>query len=209
MFKRVTEVQFPAPCEANVNMMPIVMGDEGSIPLSLRQYSTLINQCNFRKGSVVYLSVQEGVVFKGYTQRRPGVHTDGTATMGWGLGWGGGAPPPKPTKPKPDPEPKKGIYMASTNGLCRVWDTLSYDVDSHGALEAPDAPSVVTSPNTLYWMTDRTPHESLPQEQDQYRQWFRLVAEEIGVWFAQHSTPNPLGVKPNAPIEFGSKFANV
>ena len=73
----------------------------------------------------------------------------------------------------------------------------------------------------LIWMTDKTPHESLPipvavgnssrpveemhqtsgikhtkleatPAQPQRRQFFRLVVGEVTAWFADHSTPNPL-----------------
>lgn len=67
-------------------------------------------------------------------------------------------------------------------------------------------PAVKMDPNTLYWITDRTPHESLPAPETVHRQWFRLVAEEVGVWWSQHSTANPLGVQPNCRIEHGNKF---
>ena len=62
--------------------------------------------------------------------------------------------------------------------------------------------------NRLYWITDRTPHESLPLAQDTYRQFFRLVTEKVDVWYEQHSTPNPLGVVPPAGVKIitESKF---
>ena len=48
----------------------------------------------------------------------------------------------------------------------------------------------------LWWMTDRAPHESLPLEEKQYRQYMRLVTGEIDAWYTAHSTPNPLGIVP-------------
>lgn len=33
--------------------------------------------------------------------------------------------------------------------------------------------------NKLYWITDRTPHESLPMESQTYRQFFRLVQKML------------------------------
>lgn len=58
----------------------------------------------------------------------------------------------------------------------------------------------------LFWMTDRTPHESLPLDRPAFRQYFRLVAGPIGVWYAAHSTPNPLGTPPDAPVVTYDKF---
>ena len=51
----------------------------------------------------------------------------------------------------------------------------------------------------LVWMTDRTPHESMPLKAGTYRQYFRLVTSEISVWYKEHNTPNPLGVLPGDP----------
>jgi len=38
---------------------------------------------------------------------------------------------------------------------------------------------------------DRTPHESLPMPVGTRRQYFRLVAGPVSVWFSEHSTVNP------------------
>jgi hypothetical protein len=61
-------------------------------------------------------------------------------------------------------------------------------------------PGKVMEKNKLYWITDRTPHESLPMKSQIYRQFFRLVTENVGVWYEQHSTKNPKGVIPNSNI---------
>ena len=64
-------------------------------------------------------------------------------------------------------------------------------------------------PNRLYWMTDRTPHESLPLKAGTYRQFFRLVMSQVSLWYEDHSTPNPNGVKPDLTITKivrGNKF---
>ena len=64
-------------------------------------------------------------------------------------------------------------------------------------------------PNHLYWMTDRTPHESLPMGEGTYRQFFRLVTSRVSLWYEDHSTQNPNGVRPNPKITKivkGNKF---
>jgi len=43
----------------------------------------------------------------------------------------------------------------------------------------------------LVWMTDRTPHESLPLRAGTRRQYFRLVTGPVSGWFERHSTRNP------------------
>merc|ERR1712039_88135 len=54
--------------------------------------------------------------------------------------------------------------------------------------------------NTIYWLTDRTLHESLPVKQETYRQFFRLVTSSLSVWFPEHSTANRLGTVPDAQV---------
>lgn len=58
----------------------------------------------------------------------------------------------------------------------------------------------------LYHIGDHTPHESLPAKTKHMRQFFRLVGPDVGLWWKQHSTVNPLGVLPKAPIIETSKF---
>ena len=48
----------------------------------------------------------------------------------------------------------------------------------------------------LCWLTDRTPHMALPVVKGTHRQFFRLVTKGVNVWYAKHSTPNPLGIVP-------------
>jgi hypothetical protein len=65
---------------------------------------------------------------------------------------------------------------------------------------------ILVSPNVMYWITDQTPHESLPVRETTYRQFFRLVSPEVAVWFAKNNTRNPLGVEPQCRIVYGDKF---
>lgn len=53
--------------------------------------------------------------------RRPGVHTEATPFGAWGGG-----------SPRQGREPwdgKTGIYQASTDGRCRVWDEMTNALD--------------------------------------------------------------------------------
>ena len=194
MYKHVKDISFPKPNDVMINMMPFIVGDMGSLPKELAGYEDMIASCNFTQGDKAYLSVNESFLKKGECQRRPGVHTDGTSTVGWGGGgWGGTSL-------------TKGIYVASTDGCCRLWDCQIYEADHLGACETPEEEPVYLSADSLYWMTDRTPHESLPTLRDGVRHWFRVVADQIGLWYANHSTANPFGIQPNAPIKYGSKF---
>ena len=67
------------------------------------------------------------------------------------------------------------------------------------------------APGQLYWLTDRTPHESLPLGKGTYRQFFRIVTSDVSLWYKDHSTANPLGVKPDPTITkivVGDKFSD-
>ena len=66
----------------------------------------------------------------------------------------------------------------------------------------------ITFLGEMVWITDCTPHESLPLPAGTYRQYFRLVTSDVSVWYADHSTPNPLGIVPpeNVKIVSGNKF---
>lgn len=254
------QVSFPKPQGININMMPFVFGDKSSLPKEYHGYLPLIEKANFAKGSVAYLTIHESVVEKGSTQRRPGLHTDGTSgeqadgsisESSWGGGgysggsWGGGGEPyrgkfpMKKPKPKPVVDPKKkkklsesddlveeggwgggwggikeskGIYIASSDGTCNIYDTYvsNKNVDKHGGTlkeSVQNTKCVSAKPSTMYWITDRTPHESIPVKETTNRQFFRLVSEDIHAWYKKHSTPNPLGIEPKCPIVDVDKFA--
>jgi hypothetical protein len=114
-------------------------------------------------------------------------------TGGWGGTWGGAS----------------GIYLGSNDGACRIWerDVTKDQVDHHRSLLAlPVGGCFKAKANHLYHIGDRTPHQSLPAKKEHVRQFFRVVGPDVGVWWAKHSTPNPLGVKPNAYIATHSKF---
>jgi len=68
----------------------------------------------------------------------------------------------------------------------------------------------ILDPGQLYWMTDKTPHESLPLKEKTYRQFFRIVTSNVSFWYKDHSTANPLGVEPDpdvTKIVVGNKFS--
>lgn len=85
--------------------------------------------------------------------------------------------------------------------------------DEHGGIEhmreyLPNDRTHVIGNGELVWLTDRTPHEPLPAAVSGRRQFFRLVAGPISVWYSRHNTPNPLGVAPGAPISDIDKFSS-
>ena len=194
MFKKLSTISFPK-YQSNllINMMPIVFGDKESIPQYLHGYLPIIDECNLEKGKLAYLTIHESFVKANISQRRQGIHTEGTKDFGWGGGdWGG---------------TKFGIYMTNNDGSCNIWNTLTDDVNGQGQLlNKPIGESQIMEANHLYWLTDRTPHEALQVKTDTKRQFFRLVSNETSVWWKQHSTPNPLGIQPDCKILTHSKF---
>lgn len=194
-YKKLQKIEFPQRSGVSINMMPIIMGYPETIPEYLHGYLPLIQECSFEKGKIVFLTIDERDSPPQKSQRRPGIHTEAGATMTWGGGsWGG------------QKFGKSGIYMTSTDGACKIWDTQTQLADLQGRvlIDLPDDLSFECEPNVLYWMTDRTPHEALPSEKD--RQFFRLVGPEVSMWYSKHSTPNPLGVEPNCKIIDEDKF---
>lgn len=188
---------------------------------------------------ICYLTIQESKVDKGLSQRRPGLHVERPGRIAlrgndletnrngkgssviinnqyyhhWGMGmmiYG--------DQPRRDRfEIRDGIYMASTvESSCKIWDCQILDDNLIGTLGDLEHIRSVLPPgcenmraNCLYWLTDRTPHESLPLENSMYRQYFRLVTHKVSLWFEDHSSKNPCGVLPDpqfTKIVKGSKF---
>ena len=200
-YREVGTTMFPAPRGININMMPYIMGEPSSVPEEYRGYLPIISMCDIpedERGKTGYITITESLVSAGRSQRRPGPHTERHGKdRGWGGGWGGLS---------------GGLYIASSlGGSTRIWDTLILEPGEGGDLsqiesELKRVPSDVMKENTLYWLTDATPHEALVQETSTYRQFFRLVTSEVDIWYRDHSTENRLGVAPDARILNGSKF---
>lgn len=193
-YHALENIAFPPFSGVMVNMMPIIVGEPDSLPDTLKSYQDLIDKTSLEKGSIAYLTVRESVI-AGSTQSRPGIHVEAPSQGGWGGGgkWGGISR-------------AKGIYMASNDGACNIWDEYIEERDTHGACMPTTKPTRMSA-NTLYWLTDRTPHEALLSESGTKRQFFRLVSDEVSVWYSRHNTPNPLGVRPACTIVDYDKFA--
>ena len=234
-----TRLAFPQPKNININMMPFKLSNEfrGScLPKYLRAYwESLIACCTVDQnefGKVCYLTIQESEVEESSSQRRPGIHTERPGRLELRCGsvdeidkgqgdsvvelvavdnyWGYGV------YDKSEMTVTGGIFMASNVAdSCRVWDCQIMDDNCIGHLGDIEhlrnllPESEVMEPNCMYWITDRTPHESLPLKKKTYRQFFRLVTSQVSLWFEDHSTKNPLGVVPDpniTKIVKGSKF---
>lgn len=228
------EVKFPVPKDRQVNMMPfLAWHPEMTLPKNLKPYIKMIRSITSSKGDslmdpvghvlpwdeVWYLTVQEGWVEKGKTQRRPGLHIEspgslvtesGTETT-WEGGWGGGS---VSAETPGEIRRSGGLYIASSVAdTTRVWNyhvkKTKGVVGPGGDLEAHRnalGGGTLLPANRLTWLTDRTPHEAVPMTRGGYRQFFRLVTSDVSVWYADHSTANPIGIQPTGLVVQGDKF---
>lgn len=225
-----------------VNMMPIYVHNEvelnASLPPSCCHYLNMIKLClrrlqlhKINKPKLGFLTIDERLVEKGQSQRRGGLHVESPGWLptpyempgrndvyipGAEHHWGNGIMMREELI-------KGGIFMASNiSNSCAVWNCHVHDpsgdvIGLHGDIrhlqDLLGSPALALQARTLVWMTDKTPHESLPVLENCHRQYFRLVVGDVTSWFADHSTPNPLwssGYHENAlshiNIVHGNKF---
>lgn len=229
----VSQVTFPEPKGININMMPFVIGASRSLPSEYHQYLPMIAKCpNYDEdewGNIGYLTIQENLVKGGKSQRRAGLHTEtpGVAFEEEGHGqwvtkhhralhWGGGYCELDSAT--------KGVYVggicmaSNVSNSCRVWNARIAEpgevVGHLGDLEhlrSRLGSGFALEAGNLCWITDTTPHESLPLPDNTYRQYFRFVGSKVSLWYADHSTPNPLGIVPPSHVRIvkGNKFRGV
>lgn len=205
-------VEFPKFQGIDINMMPFVMGDRKSLPEEYHSYWPMIQQCvsDVQRGEIGYLTLQESDVAAGASQRRPGLHLEAPGWIKSGGGavmetlqhWGGGH--------HDEDMIEGGLFTASTVGhSCRAWNMKIEDAEDvvgplgnaeHLRELLEEEAATFLSESTLYWMTDCTPHESMPLPDGTRRQYFRLVTSAVSIWYAKHSTANPLGIMPNPNV---------
>ena len=99
----------------------------------------------------------------------------------------------------------------STSGpdSTRVWNHQVNDESLEWELENGNIESIrerlpgqgeLLKPGQVYWMSDRAPYESFPMTQMTMSQFFRITTSEVGFWFKDHYTTNPLGVLPDPNV---------
>jgi len=222
-FMKLCHVSFPEPKGININMMPFIIGKKESIPEEYQTYWPLIEECPGLKLewqteslSIGYLTVQEGNVPQGQTQRRAGLHVETPGSIKTAHAycnvaghWGGGM--------VNGHDIHGGLYMASNvAGSCKIWNARLRDpkniVGHLGNIEHLRdllGEGYQLEASELIWLTDTTPHEALPVENDCYRQFFRVVSSDVSVWYEHHSTKNRLGIVPDPSLTSiikGDKF---
>ena len=182
------DILFPPPKNIKINMMPYVFGgykfESYKLPSYLKPYFNMIKLCHCSEedlNKIFYLTIDEGLVKAGQSQRRPGIHTDNSGPLklknsnlsysvckGEGAGkkcyfyWGDGV--------LMTDEISGGIFIASNiPNSCRLWNCKiekdlvngSEIIGENGDCEhikefLPSDKEVVLEKNKLYWITDRT-----------------------------------------------------
>ena len=181
--------------DLNINMMPFLRFNKNSLPIELHKYWTFIESCNSsistrHENEYAYLTVRESFIDKGKTQSRPGLHIeaprieiDGKLHFG-SYNWGGGF--------------NGGIFIYSNlSNTFRMWKCLIKDEGNNKGGNVEHLRPVLEDPesniaNVIYFISDHTPHEALPQLESARRLFIRLVVGKVDIWYSQHSTPNPL-----------------
>lgn len=206
------DYEFPSPIKdingnstpMSINMMPFIFGDNETIPENFKRYIPLINIClencasEYKK--ICYLTIDESYLEKGKSHRRCGLHTETIGIdvkSGYGTfydfpPWWGGA--------------YGGIFFGSNmDNSTAIYDAYVKDIEVIGPLGCIEHmrntlntkySKIILKKNVLVWITDRTPHESLPVQEDGFRQFFRIVTSNVSFWYSKHSTPSPFGIKP-------------
>lgn len=177
-----------------VMMMPFLMEEpRRSIPDTLAHWrDTIEHICHLStaKKGVGYLTIDEALVRKGETHRRPGLHVDGMGTYGGG---GGGYA-------------ANGMFLATSHLGC-----LGYPSHMVSGEPGPDGDcehlrkhlfhAVGMQAQRLYWCSPMAVHEAIPMEQDTYRQLIRVSMPSDAPYHREY-TPNPTGVvPPGVPAE--------
>ncbi len=218
------ELPDPSDPPININMMPCKATRESLAMLpNVDEWLRYLEHCEIplEEDELFYLTIQESVVPAGRTQRRPGLHVEAPGTLvrpgsfyispSEISAWGG-------SKGATGTKLDGGLYMVSDRDkTCRIWhcriDRPEQVVGEGGSIEHMRAAlnRVATSSllhsNHIWWISDATPHESLPMRSEGRRTFVRIVTSNVTAWFADHSTPNPnTPLPPDVLVVHGNKF---
>ncbi len=217
----------------NVNMMPCSMNRKSLTGLpngggDWADYLTKTRAFRFastnESSDVVFLTIHESTVEAGQSQRRPGLHVEAPGTLvhpGSCVvypqqipSWGGRAPMTQWSE-----EMDGGLFMASNiDNSCQIWHCRilrpEQVVGEGGSIEhmraalSRVARSSLMRAHEVWWITDATPHESLPLKKTTKRTFVRVVSPTVTAWYADHSTHNTKTPLPgDVTVVKGDKFA--
>ncbi|BCJ91809.1 hypothetical protein IZ6_25440 [Terrihabitans soli] len=192
------QIDFPEFSGLRVMMMPVVLGDLGSIPDMLASYRGVLTKLfalGGHAGSVGYVTIDEKHLTPGDTTRRGGLHVDGVyqGKMGaWGGGGGWGSV-------------GNGMLTVSSYPACRAWNQHFIGMPGdegecdHLIDQLDPKAERVFGAGEVYWLDGLCVHESMPVPEETDRQFIRLSLPSNGPWFEGY-TENPLGIRPSGEI---------
>lgn len=197
--EQVGDITFPEPAGTRIMMMPFHLHnldtvDKNGLVSWKNALSELVKVSPVKTGTA-YLTIDEGLVQKGNTQRRPGLHVDGVGPKGEYGGWGGGG----------NPWASRGMLVASSVFGCRAWKKEFFGFPnengdcSHLEEQCMEEDEIKMLPNKIYFCSPLCVHESVPMTETIYRQFVRLSLPSDAAWYEGY-TENLCGIKPVGPI---------
>lgn len=198
-FKKIGKVELPLFSGVRVMMLPVIIGDDTSIPDLLKgqwkaTFHDLSEMAPQHKGKVGYLTIDEKIVEPAKTHRRAGAHVDGVfqgSIGGWGGGGGWGSV-------------GNGMLTVASHPGCRAWAQTfvgrpGYEGECDHLMDQAEGEGTLFGANEVYWLDGLCVHESVPMAEPTARQFVRLSLPSCAPWFEGY-TENPLGIKPTGPI---------
>jgi hypothetical protein len=190
------DVMLPKFSGLRLMMMPFDLADLETLPLSTAWRSVLAcmrQRAPVREG-IAYLTIDEALVRKGETHRRPGLHVDGIGPDGEPGGWGGGGG-----------WAKKGMLVVASHAGSVGWHQ-EFDGEpapngdcSHLSGQCKADSIVLMTRGSIFHCNALAVHQALRMVEDTSRQFVRLSLPNDCPWYEGY-TENPLGIEPTGPI---------
>lgn len=141
---------------------------------------------------VAYVTIDEAVLQRGETHRRPGLHVDGVGENGEYGSWGGGGK-----------YAANGMIVAASVRGCTAYrqdfdDAPGQNGDCEHLRWQLGEDAVFMKANIAYWCNPLCVHEGIGMEEQTFRQWIRLSLPSDAPWYEGY-TVNP-NVKPTGEI---------
>lgn len=166
-------VSFPKFTKERAYMVPFKKGEE--LPEQYSRWQNTVNAMleGIETNDVIYMTIDQGEVKKGSTQRRGGVHIDGNYTI---VGWG--TPPTWNTADCNG----GGIILASDQVGCKAYEgELTGGINDGGDCSNMDLSGTkasVLQPNQVYVGNVTMAHETMPATETHNRTFIRLTLPE-------------------------------
>jgi hypothetical protein len=200
----ITKINFPKFTGIKCSMMPFIQGDSSSLPEQFRTYSTIVDSVHLEKGEIGFLTIDESYVKANTSQRgynskgiNRNVHIEVGRTPShnsWG-GSGGGSSWGGHNKTLLD-DSTMVLIANSISNTCRYWDVKEMAYTQDGDLsdyigKYPEETGLLMKGGDVAKISIFTPHECVAQQENGYRQFFRIVGKGV-TGREDYFTINPL-----------------